>query len=71
MQGPKEKYNAKTVLNKLEAMIERGCSREIRQVYDDLSTFDWWPESMTAMYVSESALLVVQMECGPTKKKVK
>ena len=53
MQGPKEKYNAKTVLNKLEAMIERGCSREIRQVYDDLSIFDWWPERLTITHMKQ------------------
>ena len=53
MQGPKEKYNAKTVLNKLEAMIERGCSREIRQVYEDLSIFDWWPERLTITHMKQ------------------
>ena len=53
MQGPKEKYNAKKVLNKLEAMIERGCSREIRQVYDDLSIFDWWPERLTITHMKQ------------------
>ena len=40
MQGPKEKYNARAVLNKLEVLIERGCSREMRQVYEDLSILD-------------------------------
>ena len=53
MQGPKEKYNAKTVLERLEAMIERGCSREIRQVYDDLSIFDWWPERLTITHMKQ------------------
>ena len=53
MQGPKEKYNAKTVLNKLEAMIERGFSRDIRQVYDDLSIFDWWPKKLTITHMKQ------------------
>ena len=53
MQGPKEKYNANKVLEKLEAMIERGCSREIRQVYDDLSIFDWWPERLTITHMKQ------------------
>ena len=53
MQGPKEKYNAKKVLERLEAMIERGCSREIRQVYDDLSIFDWWPERLTITHMKQ------------------
>ena len=53
MQGPKEKYNAKIVLERLEAMIERGCSREIRQVYDDLSIFDWWPERLTITHMKQ------------------
>ena len=53
MQGPKETYNAKKVLERLEAMIERGCSREIRQVYDDLSIFDWWPERLTITHMKQ------------------
>ena len=53
MQGPKENYNAEVVLNKLEAMIERGCSREIRQVYDQLSIFDWWPERLTITHMKQ------------------
>ena len=53
MQGPKEKYNAEKVLERLEAMIERGCSREIRQVYDDLSIFDWWPERLTITHMKQ------------------
>lgn len=53
MQGPKEKYNAEKVLERLEAMIERGCSREIRQIYDDLSIFDWWPERLTITHMKQ------------------
>jgi hypothetical protein len=53
MRGSKENYNAEVVLNKLETMIERGCSREIRQVYDDLSIFDWWPERLTITHMKQ------------------
>ena len=48
-----EDYNAEPVLERLEAMIERGCSREIRQVYDDLSIFDWWPERLTVSHMKQ------------------
>lgn len=44
---PYEDYNAQPVLERLEKMIERGCSVPITQVYDDLSIFDWWPERLT------------------------
>ena len=53
MRGPKEKYNAEVVLEKLEAMIKRGCSREIRQVYDELSIFDWWPERLNINHMKQ------------------
>ena len=53
MQGPKEKYNAKKVLERLEAMIERGRSREIRQVYEDLSIFGWWPKRLTITHMKQ------------------
>lgn len=53
MQGPKEKYDAEKVLERLEQMIERGCSREIGQVYDDLSIFDWWPERLTITHMKQ------------------
>lgn len=46
-------YNAKPVLERLEAMIERGCSREIRQICDDLSIFDWWPERLTVTHMKQ------------------
>ena len=48
-----KEYNAQPVLERLEAMIERGCSREIRQVYDDLSIFDWWPERLTITHMKQ------------------
>ena len=48
-----KEYNAQPVLERLEAMIERGCSREIRQVYDDLSIFDWWPERLTVSHMKQ------------------
>lgn len=43
---PYEEYDAKPVLERLEKMIERGCSVQIKHVYDDLSIFDWWPERL-------------------------
>ena len=48
-----KEYNAQPVLERLEAMIERGCSREIRQIYDDLSIFDWWPERLTLSHMKQ------------------
>ena len=48
-----KEYNAQPVLERLEAMIERGCSREIRQIYDDLSIFDWWPERLTITHMKQ------------------
>lgn len=53
MRGPKEKYNAEKVLERLEVMIERGYSREIRQVYDELSIFDWWPERLNINHMKQ------------------
>jgi hypothetical protein len=52
-ERPYSEYNAQPVLERLEAMIERGCSREIRQVYDDLSIFDWWPERLTITHMKQ------------------
>lgn len=48
-----ENYNAQPVLERLESMIERGCSREIRQVYDELSIFDWWPERLGITHMKQ------------------
>ena len=48
-----KEYNAQPVLERLEAMIERGCSRQISQVYDDLSIFDWWPERLTISHMKQ------------------
>ena len=50
---PYNEYNAIPVLERLEAMIERGCSRQIRDVYDDLSIFDWWPERLTLTHMKQ------------------
>jgi hypothetical protein len=50
---PYEEYNAKPVLERLEKMIERGCSMPINQVYDDLSIFDWWPERLTLTHMKQ------------------
>lgn len=41
------KYNAQNVLNALEHHIERGFSRDIRDVCDELSIFDWWTERLS------------------------
>ena len=48
-----EQFNAQPVLEKLEAMIERGNSRYIRDVYDELSIFDWWPERLTITHMKQ------------------
>jgi len=40
-------HNAEAVLEKLDFYIERGCSIPMRQVYDDLSIFDWWTETLS------------------------
>jgi len=53
MNGPKERYNAEAVLTRLESMIERGCSRKISDVYDELSIFDWWPEKLTVAHMKQ------------------
>lgn len=41
------KYNAQNVLNALEHHIERGFSRDMRDVCDELSIFDWWTERLS------------------------
>lgn len=41
------KYNAQNVLNVLEHHIERGFSRDVRDVCDELSIFDWWTERLS------------------------
>jgi hypothetical protein len=53
MRGPKENYNAEVVLSRLEAMIERGCPRQISQVYGELSIFDWWPERLSLAHMKQ------------------
>ena len=50
---PLNEYNAMPVLERLEQMIENGCSRPIRMVYDDLSIFDWWPERLTISHMKQ------------------
>lgn len=50
---PLNEYNARPVLERLEQMIENGCSRPIRMVYDDLSIFDWWPEKLTISHMKQ------------------
>ena len=39
-------YNANNVLQKLEKLISNGRTVEIRDVCDELSIFDWWPETL-------------------------
>ena len=50
---PLNEYNARPVLERLEQMIESGCSRPIRMVYDELSIFDWWPERLTISHMKQ------------------
>jgi len=50
---PYEEYNAIPVLERLERMIEAGHPRWIRDVYDDLSIFDWWPERLTITHMKQ------------------
>ena len=45
--------NAAPVLERLETMINRGCSRPIRDVYDELSIFDWWPERLSLSHMKQ------------------
>lgn len=40
-------YNAEPVLKRLEQMIERGFSRNVRDVCRELSIFDWWKDRLT------------------------
>ena len=39
-------YNANNVLQELEKLIYKGKTVKIRDVYDELSIFDWWPETL-------------------------
>ena len=48
-----KEYNAEPVLARLEQMIERGCSRDIRQVYDELSIFDWWKDRLSVAQMKQ------------------
>ena len=47
------KYNAQNVLNALEYHIERGFSRNMRDVYDELSIFDWWTERLSVSQMKQ------------------
>ena len=43
-----KKYaTADTVLAELDRLISRGSKRLIRDVYEPLSIFDWWPEVLS------------------------
>ena len=46
-------YNAEPVLARLERMIDFGGSRYIRDIYDDLSIFDWWPERLNINHMKQ------------------
>ena len=50
---PLNEYNAGPVLARLEQMIENGYSRPIRMIYDDLSIFDWWPDTLTISHMKQ------------------
>lgn len=50
---PLNEYNARPVLERLEKMIERGCSRNMRDIYDDLSIFDWWKDRLTVSQMKQ------------------
>lgn len=39
-------YNAKNILQKLEKLIYNGRTVKIHDIYDELSIFDWWPETL-------------------------
>lgn len=41
------KYNAKQVLEKLEWYINSGISRDMYQVCEPLSIFDWWVDNLS------------------------
>lgn len=44
---PLGEYNAKPVLARLNRYIEMGVSQRISLICDDLSIFDWWPETLS------------------------
>lgn len=44
---PYDDYNAQAVLERVERYIEGGRARPIDMIYDDLSIFDWWPETLS------------------------
>ena len=46
-------YNAEPVLARLERMIDFGGSRYIRDIYDELSIFDWWPEKLNTNHMKQ------------------
>ena len=51
--GKYENKNAQPVLERLERMIERGCSMPIRLVYDELSIFDWFKERLSVSQMKQ------------------
>lgn len=55
---PLNEYNAEPVLARLEQMIENGCSRPIRMIYDDLSIFDWWPDKLTVSHMKQMRIFL-------------
>lgn len=43
----KSECNAKRILGEVEKLIDRGGSYRIREVCNQLSIFDWWPETLS------------------------
>lgn len=39
-------YNAQNVLGQVKKLIADGKTVAIRDVYDELSIFDWWPDTL-------------------------
>ena len=46
-------HNAQEVLNNVEKMIEWGGTYSIREVYDKLSIFDWWPHTLNQGHLKQ------------------
>lgn len=53
MKNKKENYRAEVILANVERMIDRGVKMPIRLVYDELSIFDWWPETLTVSHLKQ------------------
>lgn len=49
----KKGLNAQEVLNAVEFYIESGDKFMIREVYEELSIFDWWPDWLTQTHLKD------------------